>query len=493
MPVLKRVLKPVLSRMLYIPLSTLTPEAERAIKAQLLVRDYDYKTGVEKTIRCYCTKVRGYLGVPRAFGKTIQDTTYSDSTSKPNPLEYEYVFSKIKDKIQPRDTQQQKFMSDLLHACQSADTVECLTNASTGAGKTVTALWLAAQLGVPTLITVPRERLKEQWLGSVKEKNGMRYFFGPDFVQKHVGIIQQNLCSYKGKAICIAMAPSLASREYPDDFYRYFGLVIHDEVHMLSAPNASEVFKQFAASKLVGLTATNKKGALAKICEVYLGQPKVISTQETLRPNVYRYDWRAHAPRPFYSDSAALRWLCHNTARNKFLANLIYAKGYKQGRNCVVFSDDVKQLQILHQMFLDVGVPAKDLGLYVGEKYKVGRNKFLNKKEKIPKHEYERIAAEAKIIFATYAIFGVGVDIKRLDTGFEASPRTDLVQPIGRITREMPGKPTPEWYTITDHVHVTTQGNMAPKLYTKWVRQAMARLDSYKKQKATVLNVRVKQ
>lgn len=478
--------------MLYIPLSRLSSGEVAIHKAALTVSDFDYRTGEATRIKCYDTSVRGYLGVPRAYGLKLADTqAYVDATVYPNTDKYDYRFSLIRNAIQPRDDAQRVFMQKLLAACTANTHVDVLANADTGTGKTVTALWLAAQLGVPTLVTVPRERLLEQWLGSVREKNGMRYFFGTDFVNKHVGIIRQDVCNYRNKLICVAMAPSLSSRKYAEEFYDYFGLVIHDEVHMLSAPCASSVFMQFPASKILGLTATNKKGARARISDLYLGSPKVVSKQSSLTPIVYRYEYTEHRGSAFYHEAAATRWLVSNPKRNRMLANLIYNKGYKRGRHVLVLSDDVKQLQILYDMFRNAGVPVNELGLYVGEVYRTHNGKFTSKKEKVSKHEYDRIAKEARIIFATYGIFSVGVDIKRLDMGVEASPRSDLVQAIGRVIRAMDNKPQPEWYTITDMIYLPTKSFEPPKLYAKWVNQARKRIDSYKKQKANIINVRV--
>jgi hypothetical protein len=67
-------------------------------------------------------------------------------------------------------------------------------------------------------------------------------------------------------------------------------------------------------------------------------------------------------------------------------------------------------------------------------------------------NELDHITNSCQIIFATYQIFSKGVDVPRLDMGVEALPSGNVLQPVGRILRLSPDKPTPEWYAIDDRV-----------------------------------------
>lgn len=206
---------------------------------------------------------------------------------------------------------------------------------------------------------------------------------------------------------------------------------------------------------------------------------------------------------------------------------------YARDRVCVVLSDRTDQLVELRRRLLHMGMPEKELGMYVG-KYRTGRRKaivrFKNKiigkfvannqsqldrlvedftahlrklarkgkdwnfdfklsttysdeEFKPSEDDYRRMAESCTLFLATYGIFGVGLDIPRVDMGVEASPRANVVQPIGRLLREHPGKPQPEWYSIRDTITPTSGGG---EPYSLFISQAMARRKSYAEQEGIV-------
>jgi predicted helicase len=60
-------------------------------------------------------------------------------------------------------------------------------------------------------------------------------------------------------------------------------------------------------------------------------------------------------------------------------------------------------------------------------------------------------SSKKKVIFATYSQAHEGLDIPTLDTLIMASPKSDIVQSIGRIMRETQGKKNdPLIYDIVD-------------------------------------------
>jgi len=481
-----------MSSMAYLPLDMIGER--KALKELLTVRNTNYYNKNEQvmdvtTVRCYDESKLGYLGVPRAFAAAnYRHTRFVKLV--PNVAKNN-ILSVMSDKIKPRDAQQAKFMQDLANVCNKDGLVDCIANAGTGSGKTVAALWLAAKLGRPTVIIVPRVHLLKQWVGSVEEKCGMAYFFGEDFVSKYVGIVQQGKCDYKGKLFVVAMAQSLASRNYGGDFYKYFGTLVIDEVHTTATEMLAAIFTQFPTRVRVGFTATNRKDSLRKVGDLHMGTPMVVSKQETLRPVVYVCRFKDTHQLWGNTEAQQLTSLAMYHTRNNALVKLIYTRGYVRQRNVVVFSDKVKQLQILQKLLIDRGIDEADIGLYVGQLYaKDNKGRFINKKVKVKDEEYERIKRDCPIILTTYGIFNMGIDIPRLDMGVEATPRTGLVQAVGRVVRSHPNKPVPEWYTISDLISYTQtfSDKRMPitKSYDFLVRKAASRLTSFRKHKADI-------
>lgn len=476
-----------LSSMLYLPVRAVGDLA--ALRSELTLREPVYSPGVAKVsyteVCCYDDSTySGYFGVPRAFGlERFPSVRYKDLTVRGDTC----GLKEFRGAITPRDSQQKAFMDSVLKACAPKGPLDIVANAKTGSGKTVTDLFVSANIGVPTLIIVPRNTLKLQWAGSRQEKNGMAFFFGDEFVRKHVGFVQQDVCDYEGKYFVIAMLQSLVMRRYPDEFYSYFGKITIDEVHKVAAPLMSKVLSLFPARIRIGYTATNKAGVLGRVCDLHLGKPKVTSAQEVLKPLVYICRVSGRPPFKVYHESKVLPALALWERRNAWLAETVYTRGYLRKRNLVVFADNVKQLQLLKDLLEAKGIPSAEIGLYVGQLYQRDEHgNFLDKKIKVKEAEYKEMAKCCSILLATYGIFDTGVDVPRLDMGVEAAPRTNLTQAIGRIVRFYPGKPVPEWYSLTD---VLAQGTPDAARYAFLLRRAASRRKCFVQAGATIKEV----
>jgi superfamily II DNA or RNA helicase len=328
-------------------------------------------------------------------------------------------------------------------------------NAVTGAGKTETALYIIAhELQIPTLITVPTNKLRRQWYQCIER------YFGREWCERYVGHIQQNKMDYKGRLIVLGLAPSLAFRTYPPELCRYFGCLWGDEFHKIGAPRMSQIFFKYPAAIRVGGTATNRRDALRKMCDLHMGVPRVKSRQEVMKPLVHVVSHRTDLPAGFEISSpfTVRSFLARSKERNQLLARLIYERGFLRGRNVLFLSDDTRQLQRLQEILVHThGVPPEAVGLIVGEYY-TGRwrttrtGNRVKEKLKMTEKEQDRVAAECQIVGATYGIFDTGADVARLDMGVECTPRSNVRQAMGRVQRLMDGKPTVEWYSIFDQV-----------------------------------------
>ena len=368
-------------------------------------------------------------------------------------------------------------------------------------GKSVASIKLGMMLRTPTLIVVDSNKLAAGFIKNFDK------FFGQKWRNKYVGRIQQDQCDYEGKAFCIALVQSLRSRKYPAAMYKYFGCIIYDEVQIYGS-SYHDAMGMFSARVLVGMTATNKSGSFGNLITGYLGNPAVVSKQEVLHPDAFIIRNQVSRLYNVYSDGTLVNSIATDSDRNALLANLIYERGFKRKRVCLVLSDRVAQLQDLRRRLLKKGIDDDDARLHVGEyeedsytvAYSYDKERWIRmdlrgiqksmkqfardlesgkhqdhplipatvKKAvvngspiyfdvvkrlyKPSEQELDYIANYCYIILATYKIFAKGVDYPRIDMGVEATPIGNATQPLGRTLRIPEGfnKPKPEWYALHD-------------------------------------------
>jgi hypothetical protein len=505
---------------------------------EAVLRDYAIEHGEQIKITpeevevCELRQVRGGYSLPRAWAmENLPHVAYADETVYPS-LPAGIVLPR--GKINPRDDQQAKFFADLLDAALRPGPQNILANATTGTGKTVAAIYLGWKLRTPTIIVVDSNKIANGWL-----KN-FRQFFGDAWTERNVGRAQQDVCDYEGKWFVIALAQSLARRNYGTDFYRYFGLHVTDEVQVFGGPNFAPVLYNFPARVRAAFTAENRGGAFGKRIKAHVGDTRVESLQSVLEPMAWVISNRLQQPFYCYSDGALLTNLSKIPERNDKLAKLIYRRGYQRGRQVLVLSNRTDQLKELYDRCVALGVPAKDMGLHVGgyttnnfvvyynyldsnkrtrvavvgsrseaqaviREMKKGRYHtfdlpaaFLKKLEKGVEVEYsfdpevynptqtelDDITHSCQIVFATYEIFSKGVDVPRLDMGVEALPSGNVKQPLGRVLRLFPGKPNPEWYSIHDTIDENTEDQRTALLREWFNGKTALRVTALRKAKA---------
>jgi superfamily II DNA or RNA helicase len=120
--------------------------------------------------------------------------------------------------------------------------------------------------------------------------------------------------------------------------------------------------------------------------------------------------------------------------RNHLIADLC-VKAYNKGRKTVIFFEQIdSHLKKLRPILVKMGIPPKDISEYIGG---------LTEQQRIDN-------AKARVILGSYAYFSEGTDIPDLDTAILASPRSNIMQAIGRILRVLEGKKEPVIFDIVD-------------------------------------------
>lgn len=443
-------------------------------------------------------EVRGGVSLPRAWAmKHLPSLAWVDNTvTTRHNIKYN------KNAIKPRDAQQGRFFDALMAAANSDGVQDILANAATGSGKTVAGIYMGLQLGYRTLIVVDSNKIANGWL-----KN-FRQFMGDEWTEQNVGRVQQDKCEYQDKAFSIALGQSLSRRDYGRKFYTAFGCVIMDEVQVFGGPAFAPILHMFPCRVMVGFTAENRTGAFGKRIKAHLGDTRVKSSQEVLKPKAWLIDNPLENTFYCYTDGALLTNLSKIPKRNANLAKLIADRGYHRKRNVLVLSNRTAQCVEIRRLCMDLGVPASAMGLHMGSYLtdrfvvyyayekdgkrnratvcgdKNAANRAISAIQRgdldpydLPKTLYNRLQAgeavywstareefkpsqsdldditnSCQIIFATYEIFSKGVDVPRLDMGVEALPSGNVKQPLGRILRLAENKNQPEWYAICDSV-----------------------------------------
>jgi superfamily II DNA or RNA helicase len=415
------------------------------------------------------TKVKGYwidknlLYVPRAYGLQLiakNGWEYDDAMSDG----YKASFPK-KVRHTGKYAYQEDFVRQIVETAKRK--TDFLVHAATGKGKTVCSLSAAQRIGRTTLVVVDQENLKDQWIEEAKEHLGLD--------DDDIGLVQGKVVDYEGKPLVIAMMQSLVNKEYPEDFYDYFGTVIIDETHTAAAPTFSQSLMMFSARVRFGVSATiDRRDALQKLLHFNLGNVEVSLLDKHDASYAYYivsdsvYSWYANI------SPKSGRMIAEIEADGYY--NNLLVEGIKQlyesGRDILVISDRIEQLENLMAMAYYSGIPEQDMGVYCGSKnvwgyskdpkpkrrpygYERGSEytpvKFGHIKKKMgkrDKQEQQRIKEESRIIFSTYGMFQKGVDEPRLSAGIDATPRSRAEQVHGRILRKKEGKHIPIWVTI---------------------------------------------
>lgn len=284
---------------------------------------------------------------------------------------------------------------------------------------TIIAIKIITLLKKKTLIIVHKGFLLDQWVERIKE-------FCPD---AKIGFIQGQIIDIENKDIVIGMLQSLSMKDFPQDLFKDFGLLIIDECHHISSETFSRAMQKIVTKYSLGLSATmNRKDGLTNVFKMFLGdiayKEKRDSDSNVLVKGIYyknnddefntiEYDFRGN---PKYS--TMISKLSDYNDRSEFILKIINNELLLNPNQQILFLAHRKSL--LTYMFKAIEYRnIASVGYYIG-----------GMKEKDLKESENKT-----IILATFQMAEEGLDIKTLSTLFLASPKTDIVQAVGRILR----------------------------------------------------------
>lgn len=288
-----------------------------------------------------------------------------------------------------------------------------------GYGKTACALNIISRLSCRTLVIVHKSFLLDQWIERIHE-------FLPGAT---IGRIQGNIIDIENKDIVIGMLQSLCMKRYNDDIFDLFGLVVVDECHHIPSEVFSRALLKIVTRYTLGLSATlNRKDGLTPILKMFLGEVVYKIKREansnvlvkTIQFTTNDYEFREviydYKQKPQYS--SMITKLCNYKPRTEFIFKVI-------NNELEIYPE--QQILILGQnksILIDLYKYISEAGIYTTGYYVGGM-----KQDKLKESESK------KIIIATYSMAAEGLDIKSLSTLVLVTPRTDIVQAVGRILR----------------------------------------------------------
>lgn len=348
----------------------------------------------------------------------------------------------FKSKFVPRNDEQTRVISESVDLLREGESF--VAQCPTGFGKTACAMDIIAKMGKKTLVIVTKEDLRDQWIEACKKFLGL--------TSKEIGLIQANTFQVAGKKVVIALVHSLAKEDrYPAHSFKEFGLAIWDEVHRVGADNFSQSCYRVPAALRLGLSATpDRKDGKWDVVNAHIGHTMVKTEAAPMIPKIIarRSPWTLPQVKVVGKDGQAkvgplphspgkcghvINMLVKHHGRNAMLVEFI-ASAYKKGRCIVVQSDRLEHLETLSMMAQKHGVPPGAIGYYVGGMTAV---QIAHTKTKA-------------VTFATYQATSEGTDVPWWDTLVMATPKSDVRQIVGRITRAWEGKQFPVVFDLLD-------------------------------------------
>lgn len=371
-----------------------------------------------------------HLLCPREF---LPSSNYQNYRFPFVDLRPQFQGAQFRDLVVPRNEEQQKAWQALSLNDNG------ILNLGCGKGKTKLALKKIAQRGVPTLVVVPDGGILEQWKESILGNASKGLAPGLEF-EGELGIIQGPVFNW-AKPLTLALVTTLWMRieqgAIPEDMFRYFGLIIYDEVHQIGAPKFSLTATPFYGDR-IGLTATvQREDGLDPIYRYHIGEPFYTDLQQDLIPRIYFQK----TPTVLDYDKAKLDGKQTNISILRTMLGRDYTsnvyrywsiiEAIKKGRKLLCLSHSKDQLKLFHALF-----PGS--ALIIGETERSERMDILR---------------DSQICFAISRLGSVGVDDDRLDTLFWLTPfrsKNALQQSMGRIQRLRPDKKTPVMMVFED-------------------------------------------
>jgi superfamily II DNA or RNA helicase len=288
-----------------------------------------------------------------------------------------------------------------------------------GFGKTILALYFISILKKKTLVIVHKEFLMNQWIERIK-------FALPD---AKVGIVQGDKCQINDNDIIIGMLQTLSMKDFSQDTFDDIGHVIIDECHTISSRVFSRALMKVNSKYMLGISATpTRSDGLMKVLKYHIGdtfftiksnEKNVVKVQRyLLDSNNENYNQDIINFRGQVQMATMINNISDCIDRTRLIINKAISEiNAHEKRQILILSDRRIQLETMYKIITQNSNIS--VGYYVG-----GLKKGVLKENE-----------QCKILLGTYPMASTGLDIPSLNGLILATPRSDIIQSIGRIDR----------------------------------------------------------
>jgi superfamily II DNA or RNA helicase len=390
---------------------SIDPEDLKQLREDLTVKAYIPKSPIQPPSFPVYKENANKIYIPRYHGIQNYGEPHEIKIPKGDDINVPFVGSLRPD--------QQHIVDTFMRSTNAETGGGGLLDIPCGEGKTVDACKIISERRKKTLVIVHKEFLMNQWIERIAQ-------FLPT---ARVGKIQGQTIDIENKDIVIGMLQSLSMKEYPDDMFHSFGLTIVDECHHISSEVFSRSLQKIITFYTLGLSATmQRKDGLTKVFKMFLGdivyQKKRANDDMVLVKGIQYitgddefnkvvYDYRGN---PAFS--TMISKLCAYNRRSEFIIKVLQNElAIKPDQQVMILAHNRCLLTYLHDAIQHRAIGT--VGYYVG-----GMKEAALKKSE-----------SCKIVIATYSMAAEALDIKSLTTLILATPKTDIVQAVGRILR----------------------------------------------------------
>lgn len=335
-----------------------------------------------------------------------------------------------------------------------------IIRAATGTGKTTTALFLASQVGLNTLIIVPNKALLKQTMRVAEELLGLR--------GDRIGIIGGG--KRRIRPITIAIQNSLWSSQVDEEVRDYFGCIIVDEGHHAAARTFSFVIDQFPARYRFAFSADERRNDRME-CLVYDAfgdvlhettreqaerMKAIVDVEVRIVPTDFRADWYVEEPDEDEGSNKDFKRLLDEMIvdkdRNDIIAEIV-AEELDDGNSGIVLTHRRDHAFALDQALVGIGARC---GRMLGG---IGADA----------HEFDSTNlglrnGDMNVGVGTYEALGEGIDLPAVEFGIASTHISNNKQRMnqvrGRLCRPSDGKVNGRLYVVYDR-HVFGERSFA--------------------------------
>ncbi len=385
-----------------------------------------------------------HLGIPREK-INVSDLSYPVVDLTPSSYEKVGFRSRVVlDYVRPEKDDQKRAFEDL------AATRSGILNLGCGIGKTVIAIHHIAHRDVPALIINDKTHILKQWIAEIN-----KFLFVPD----ELGWIQGHPSKWNWKRpIALASLKTLAmyADQIPPEMATWFGTIIWDEIHHLSAEEFSKTADMFYGSRF-GLTATVKREDGGELLYLWhVGDVVHKNLKQDVIPSVtfFKSYTKLDMDDPDTYNACTdrrgevhlVRLIHHAAMRPEEIefAKTIIDEGIKRDRDIMAITFSKDHADFMHSLYPGSGV----LHASIDPDDRLG------------------ILRNSKLTFATVSMAKEALNKQKLDSLIiltEFSNKNVLQQAVGRIQRFLKDKKKTKVIVIW-HVNIRPMKNMGYKL-----------------------------